>query len=230
MCPSSTQTCEDLSAPYFLMTGDCELGVRAVIHFGSNPLFDPQTAVVRLDAPGCNRRNGCAMTYGGTDRDGRDDLDDHAERALQRRLLRTLEFLHPRHDGLPGRSDPRRHVPERRASLRGLAGRPAGESGAACGRSRSGRVREAHDRRPRVLDPNYPQQRGSCTRELHRHCRDQAAVPGRKPSRRPCRPPSCEPVGKPEPGLRLRYRHQLPERDRKRLPDDLSGELRRLGR
>jgi len=60
------QTCEDLSAPYFLMTGDCELGVRAVIHFGSNPLFNPQTAVVRLDAPGCNRRNGCAMAYGGT--------------------------------------------------------------------------------------------------------------------------------------------------------------------
>ena len=57
--------CEDLSAPYFLMTGDCNLGVRAVIHFGSNPLFNPQTAVVRLDAPGCNRQNGCAMTYSG---------------------------------------------------------------------------------------------------------------------------------------------------------------------
>jgi Putative Flp pilus-assembly TadE/G-like len=59
------QTCEDLSAPYFLTTGDCELGLRAVISFGTNPLFDPRTAVVRLDAPGCNRRNGCAMTYSG---------------------------------------------------------------------------------------------------------------------------------------------------------------------
>jgi Putative Flp pilus-assembly TadE/G-like len=59
------QTCEDLSAPYFLMTGDCELGVRAILHFGNNPLFNPQTAVVRLFAPGCNSRNGCAMTYSG---------------------------------------------------------------------------------------------------------------------------------------------------------------------
>jgi hypothetical protein len=57
--------CEDLSAPYFLMTGDCDLGVRANLHFGSDPLFDPQTAVVRLDAPGCNRQNGCAMSYVG---------------------------------------------------------------------------------------------------------------------------------------------------------------------
>jgi len=60
------QNCEDLSAPYFLMTGDCDLGVRAVLHFGSNPLFDPRTAVVRLDAPGCNARNGCAMAYVGS--------------------------------------------------------------------------------------------------------------------------------------------------------------------
>jgi hypothetical protein len=57
-------TCEDLSAPYFLRTGDCELGAQAVIHFGDNPAFDPQTAVVALDAPGC-RRNGCEMTYVG---------------------------------------------------------------------------------------------------------------------------------------------------------------------
>jgi hypothetical protein len=59
------QTCEDLSAPYFLMTGDCQLGVRAILDFGSNPLFDPRTATVRLDAPGCNRRNGCSMAYSG---------------------------------------------------------------------------------------------------------------------------------------------------------------------
>jgi hypothetical protein len=58
--------CEDLSAPYFLMTGDCDLGVRAVLHFGSDPLFNPQTAVVRLDAPGCNARNGCSMAYVGS--------------------------------------------------------------------------------------------------------------------------------------------------------------------
>ena len=58
--------CEDLSAPYFLMTGDCNLGVRAIIHFGSNPLFNPQSATVRLDAPGCNARNGCSMAYVGS--------------------------------------------------------------------------------------------------------------------------------------------------------------------
>jgi hypothetical protein len=57
-------TCEDLSAPYFLRTGDCDLGVRAVLHFGTNPLFDPETAEVVLNAPGCGR-NGCAMTYDG---------------------------------------------------------------------------------------------------------------------------------------------------------------------
>ena len=57
--------CEDLSAPYFLMTGDCDLGVRAILNFGTNPLFNAQTAVVRLDAPGCNRRNGCSMAYAG---------------------------------------------------------------------------------------------------------------------------------------------------------------------
>jgi hypothetical protein len=57
--------CDDLSAPYFLVTGDCDLGVRAVVHFGSNPLFNPQTAVVTLDAPGCNKKNGCSMAYVG---------------------------------------------------------------------------------------------------------------------------------------------------------------------
>jgi hypothetical protein len=57
------QDCEDLSAPYFLVTGDCNVGLRAVLHFGNDPLFNPQTAVVRLDAPGCNRRNGCSMSY-----------------------------------------------------------------------------------------------------------------------------------------------------------------------
>lgn len=57
------RTCEDLSAPYFLRTGDCDLGAKAVIHFGNNPAFNPQTAVVRLFAPGCHRTQGCNMAY-----------------------------------------------------------------------------------------------------------------------------------------------------------------------
>jgi hypothetical protein len=57
-------SCEDLSAPYFLRTGDCDLGLEAVIHFGENPLFDPETAEVVLDAPGCGH-NGCTMDYDG---------------------------------------------------------------------------------------------------------------------------------------------------------------------
>ena len=56
------QTCEDPSAPYFLRTGDCELGVEAVLHFGTEPTFDPETAEVVLDAPGCGH-NGCTMSY-----------------------------------------------------------------------------------------------------------------------------------------------------------------------
>jgi hypothetical protein len=59
------QTCEDLSAPYFLRTGDCQLGAQAVIHFGTNPLFDPRTADVALFAPGCHRTQGCRMAYVG---------------------------------------------------------------------------------------------------------------------------------------------------------------------
>jgi hypothetical protein len=55
-------TCEDLSAPYFLRTGDCDLGLQAVLHFGTEPLFDPETAEVVLSAPGCGR-NGCTMDY-----------------------------------------------------------------------------------------------------------------------------------------------------------------------
>ncbi|HEX4745710.1 MAG TPA: Tad domain-containing protein [Gaiellaceae bacterium] len=56
--------CEDLSAPYFLRTGDCDLGVEAVIDFGTDPLFDPATADVFLDAPGCGQ-NGCRLSYDG---------------------------------------------------------------------------------------------------------------------------------------------------------------------
>ena len=56
--------CEDLSAPYFLRTGDCDLGLQAVLHFGSEPTFDPATAEVVFDAPGCGS-NGCTMSYGG---------------------------------------------------------------------------------------------------------------------------------------------------------------------
>ncbi len=57
--------CEDASAPYFLRTGDCDLGLQAVLHFGTQPTFDPETAEVVLDAPGCGN-NGCAMAYDGT--------------------------------------------------------------------------------------------------------------------------------------------------------------------
>ena len=56
--------CEDLSAPYFLRTGDCDLGLRAVLHFGTEPTFDPETAEVVFDAPGCGH-NGCEMSYDG---------------------------------------------------------------------------------------------------------------------------------------------------------------------
>ena len=64
------QTCEDLSAPYFLRTGDCALGARAVIHFGQVPGFNPQSAVVKLFAPGCHHNNGCNMAYSGAGQPG----------------------------------------------------------------------------------------------------------------------------------------------------------------
>jgi hypothetical protein len=56
--------CEDLSAPYFLRTGDCDLGLQAVLHFEPTPGFDPESAEVVFDAPGC-APNGCTMTYVG---------------------------------------------------------------------------------------------------------------------------------------------------------------------
>jgi hypothetical protein len=57
--------CEDLSAPYFLRTGDCDLGLRAVLHFGTEPTFDPERdAEVVFHAPGCGN-NGCDMDYEG---------------------------------------------------------------------------------------------------------------------------------------------------------------------
>lgn len=54
--------CEDDSAPYFLRTGDCDLGATAVLHFEPTPGFDPRTAEVVLEAPGCGR-NGCTMSF-----------------------------------------------------------------------------------------------------------------------------------------------------------------------
>ena len=65
-----SRTCDDdLSAPYFLRAGDCDLGVEAVIDFGVEG--DPSiaqpvgaSAVVTLDAPGC-RGQGCGMEYVG---------------------------------------------------------------------------------------------------------------------------------------------------------------------
>jgi len=61
-------TCtDDLSAPYFLLTGDCDVGVTAVIDFGlSDPVPAPPigaSAQVELNAPGCG--GGCQMTYSG---------------------------------------------------------------------------------------------------------------------------------------------------------------------
>ncbi|HET9460642.1 MAG TPA: TadE/TadG family type IV pilus assembly protein [Gaiellaceae bacterium] len=64
-------TCsDDLSAPYFLRAGDCDLGAMAVIDFGNvGPGDDPTTAPpngvaaqVVLNAPGCGA-NGCQMQY-----------------------------------------------------------------------------------------------------------------------------------------------------------------------
>jgi len=63
-------TCSgDLSAPYFLLSGDCDLGATAVIDFGvtGNPTDGPPTglnAEVRLRGPGCGNQ-GCPMTYDG---------------------------------------------------------------------------------------------------------------------------------------------------------------------
>ena len=64
-------TCgDDLSAPYFLRAGDCELGAMAVIDFGitGNPTKKPDqggaSAQVVLKAPGCGG-GGCGMAYQG---------------------------------------------------------------------------------------------------------------------------------------------------------------------
>lgn len=63
-------TCgDDLSAPYFLRAGDCELGVTAVIDFGvpGDPTPSPPTGIsaeVSLSAPGCGGQ-GCTMEYVG---------------------------------------------------------------------------------------------------------------------------------------------------------------------
>ena len=61
-------TCgDDLSAPYFLRAGDCDLGVQAVIDFGvpDDPSEDQPDGVhaeVKLSAPGCGGQ-GCGMEY-----------------------------------------------------------------------------------------------------------------------------------------------------------------------
>lgn len=58
---------DDDSAPYFLLTGDCDAAALAVIDFGvtGNPAQNPPAgakAVVKLHAPGCPNK-GCTMTY-----------------------------------------------------------------------------------------------------------------------------------------------------------------------
>ncbi|MBA2642137.1 MAG: hypothetical protein H0U82_04320 [Actinobacteria bacterium] len=61
-------TCgDDLSAPYFLRAGDCDLGAKAVIDFAfaGNPKPNPPAGIaadVKLDAPGCPGQ-GCKMEY-----------------------------------------------------------------------------------------------------------------------------------------------------------------------
>jgi hypothetical protein len=65
-------TCgDDLSAPYFLRAGDCELGVLAVIDFGNFGTGPPTaappdgvSAQLTLRAPGCGP-SGCDMAYQG---------------------------------------------------------------------------------------------------------------------------------------------------------------------
>jgi hypothetical protein len=63
-------TCgDDLSAPYFLRAGDCDLGAMAVIDFGvtGDPTRNPPNGVratVKLNAPGCGGQ-GCTMRYQG---------------------------------------------------------------------------------------------------------------------------------------------------------------------
>ena len=64
-------TCgDDLSAPYFLRAGDCDLGAEAVIDFGvggdpgRGPAQGGISAEVRLTAPGCGGQ-GCRMDYEG---------------------------------------------------------------------------------------------------------------------------------------------------------------------
>ena len=140
--------CEDLSAPYFLMTGDCDLGVRAILNFGSNPLFNPQTAVVRLDAPGCNRQNGCAMAYVGCGDGRRHDLADDAERDVRDDFFGRSSFSISVDDRVPGGQTHDVTFPNV-AHPYVAARRSCRETKRRRGRGRPGRVREARDRRPR---------------------------------------------------------------------------------
>ena len=60
---------DDLSAPYFLLTGDCDLGATAVIDFGvtGNPALNPPNGIraqMKLKGPGCGGQ-GCTMSYAG---------------------------------------------------------------------------------------------------------------------------------------------------------------------
>jgi hypothetical protein len=65
-------TCaDDLSAPYFLRAGDCDLGALAVVDFGvagdpSRAAPDGVSAQLLLNAPGCGG-GGCTMRYVGVD-------------------------------------------------------------------------------------------------------------------------------------------------------------------
>ena len=63
-----TCSSDDDSAPYFLLTGDCDVGLRVIIDFGldTDPTLDPDDggigAEVVFHAPGCPHQ-GCGMEY-----------------------------------------------------------------------------------------------------------------------------------------------------------------------
>ena len=89
MSASSTSTArDDLSAPYFLLTGDCDLGATAVIDFGvtGNPALNPPNGIrasVKLQGPGCSGQ-GCTMTYAGPASSPDRELLDRRCRRLRR--------------------------------------------------------------------------------------------------------------------------------------------------
>ena len=118
----------DLSAPYFLRTGDCELGAEAVIDFGvGHPAFNPQAGIAKLiarrDVSGSGLQHGLHGSAPG-------EPDESIWRTSQSATLRRRPS-----DGPPFRSGSRprsrpaatpANVHRRRPPVRGGAGRPQG--------------------------------------------------------------------------------------------------------